>query len=72
MISIRPEGDWSDILRDTCAVVRERDLCVEINERAEGLTGRFIYNSDLFEQETIQRMIRHWRMVLQEMVASPS
>ena len=47
------------------------DLCVEIDERAGGLTGRFIYNSDLFGQETIQRMVGHWRMVLQGMAGAP-
>ncbi len=47
------------------------DLCVEIDERAEELTARFIYNGHLFEQETIHRMIGHWKMVLQGMAAAP-
>ena len=39
---------------------------------ADGLTGRFVYDSDLFEPETIKRMAGHWRMVLEGMVAAPS
>jgi len=47
------------------------DLCVEVDERADGLTGRFIYRSDLFEPETIRGMIGHWRMLLEGMTAQP-
>jgi amino acid adenylation domain-containing protein len=47
-------------------------LCLEVNEHAEELTGRFIYDSDLLEQETVRRMVGHWRMVLEGMVSAPS
>jgi amino acid adenylation domain-containing protein len=47
------------------------DLCIEVDERADGLTGRFVYSSDLFEPETIRRMIGHWRMLLEGMTAQP-
>ena len=47
------------------------DLCVEVDERAGELTGRFVYRSDLFEPETIRRMIGHWRMLLEGMTAHP-
>ncbi len=48
------------------------DLCLEVDEHADGLTGCFVYDSDLFEPETIKRMAGHWRMVLEGMVAAPS
>ncbi len=47
------------------------DLCLELDKRADELTGRFIYSSDLFEPETIRRMTGHWRMLLAGMIAQP-
>ena len=47
------------------------DLCLELEERPEGLAGRFVYDVDLFEPETIGRMIGHWTMLLEHMVAEP-
>jgi amino acid adenylation domain-containing protein len=65
-------GPWEITPAVIPARTSKFDLCIEIDEEAERLTGRFIYNSDLFEQETIRRMIGHWRMVLRGMVAAPS
>jgi amino acid adenylation domain-containing protein len=47
------------------------DLCVEVDEGADGLTGRFVYRCDLFEPGTIERMIGHWQMLLRGMVTDP-
>jgi amino acid adenylation domain-containing protein len=47
------------------------DLCLQIEERDGELAGQLIYNSDLFEPDTIDRMIGHWRMVLRGMAAEP-
>ena len=47
------------------------DLSVELDEGPSGLTGRFVYDRDLFEPATVRRMIGHWRMVLEGMVALP-
>ena len=63
---------WQLIPVDIPTQTSKFDLCLAVDERAEGLTGRFIYNSDLFGPETIGRMIGHWRKVLQGMVAAPS
>jgi len=67
-----PSAGWELTPIDISTHTSKFDLCLEVNERAEGLTGRFIYNSDLFEPKTIRRMIGHWRMVLEGMVAGPS
>ena len=48
------------------------DLCLEVEERADGLAGRFVYDSDLFEPETVSRMAGHWRMLLGGMAMAPS
>jgi amino acid adenylation domain-containing protein len=48
------------------------DLCLEIHERTGELKGRVRYNSDLFDFETISRMIGHWQTLLRGMAAGPS
>ena len=45
------------------------DLCLEVDERAERLTGRLHLQQRSVRAETIGRMIGHWRMVLEGMVA---
>ena len=65
-----PDG-WRLEPADIRPPVSRFDLCVEVDERAEGLTGQFIYRSDLFEPETIRRMIGHWLTLLEEMSGSP-
>ena len=47
------------------------DLYLELDERPEGLIGRFLYSTDLFEPSTINRMIGHWRTLLEAAVADP-
>ena len=47
------------------------DLLVEVEERTEGLAGRFVFHRGLFEPETIERMAGHWQLVLEQMVAGP-
>jgi surfactin family lipopeptide synthetase A len=48
------------------------DLCFVLDDRAEGLQGRVIYSTDLFETETIICMIEHWQTLLESVVADPS
>jgi amino acid adenylation domain-containing protein len=57
---------------ESCTAAPGFDLCLELDERAEALTGRFVYSSDLFDAAAISRMTGHWRMVLAGMVAEPS
>ena len=47
------------------------DLSLELDEQPSGMTGQLVYDSDLFEPGTIRRMIGHWSMILEEMVAVP-
>ena len=48
------------------------NLCLEVDEGARELAGRFVFNADLFGRETIKRMAAHWRMLLEGMVAAPA
>ena len=47
------------------------DLYLELDERPEGLIGRFLYSTDLFEPSTILRMIDHWITLIEGAVADP-
>ncbi|GAB6041222.1 amino acid adenylation domain-containing protein [Endothiovibrio diazotrophicus] len=47
------------------------DLQVSMIETAEGLRGVWIFNRDLFERETIERMAGHFENLLAEVVEHP-
>lgn len=48
------------------------DLSVDVFDAPQGLQIYFGYNTDLFEQATVERMIEHYRLLLQGFVADPS
>jgi amino acid adenylation domain-containing protein len=48
------------------------DLTLLLTETTEGLQGTFEYNTDLFERGTIQRMICHYRNLLEAITENPS
>jgi len=47
------------------------DLALELQERPEGLVGRFEYSTDLFDADTIKRMLGHFQTLLEGIVANP-
>ncbi len=47
------------------------DLLLVVQERKEGLQGIFEYNTDLFQEATIQRMAGHFRTLLEAITADP-
>jgi len=47
------------------------DLCLEISDRPDGPLGRFAYNRDLFEAETIGRMAVHFQTLIEGIAAAP-
>jgi amino acid adenylation domain-containing protein len=63
--------DWTfsqlDIQTDTAKFA----LTLELDDRPEGLIGRIEYNTDLFDEDTIQRMIGHYHTLLDGIVADP-
>ena len=48
------------------------DLHLELDERPEGIIGRFMYNIDLFDRRTIQGMVNRWQAIVARVVADPS
>jgi len=47
------------------------DLTLSLGERAGELHGAFEYAEDLFDAATIERMARHWRVLLEAVVVTP-
>nr|VFJ86437.1 MAG: amino acid adenylation domain-containing protein/thioester reductase domain-containing protein [Candidatus Kentron sp. LFY] len=48
------------------------DLTLEIIEAEQSLSNAFLYNPDLFEAETMIRMVGHFQSLLEGIVADPS
>ena len=48
------------------------DLSLDLVEVESGLMGRLEYNTDLFETDRIERLIGHFEMLLESIVAAPS
>jgi len=47
------------------------DLIFVLWEESEGLGGRLEYNTDLFDASTIERMVEHYKQLLQSIVVHP-
>jgi amino acid adenylation domain-containing protein len=48
------------------------DLTLFMNEEDEGLSGQLEYNTDLFEAETVRRMLGHFEVLLEGIAADPA
>jgi aspartate racemase len=47
------------------------DLLLELQETPDGIAGWFEYKSDLFEADTIARMVEHFQTLLQSIATNP-
>ncbi|HTC33309.1 MAG TPA: condensation domain-containing protein [Bryobacteraceae bacterium] len=47
------------------------DLFVEFSEPPQGLMGRFVYSTDLFDRTTIRRLQEDFQVLLQQLIANP-
>ncbi|NOT58294.1 MAG: amino acid adenylation domain-containing protein, partial [Deltaproteobacteria bacterium] len=47
------------------------DLTLQIVETEQGLTAALVYNTDLFEAATIARVLRHFEILLEAVIADP-
>ncbi|MFF2951680.1 amino acid adenylation domain-containing protein [Kitasatospora sp. NPDC057965] len=47
------------------------DLELQVFDRPEGLSGRFEYNSDLFEAATVDQLAGHLRLLVERLLADP-
>ena len=48
------------------------DLTLELQETKEGINGAIVYNTDLFEQASVERLCAHYRRLLEGAVAAPA
>jgi amino acid adenylation domain-containing protein len=65
------ESGWTVSQFDVQTGTSKFDLTLELEERSKGIIGRFEYNTDLFDGETIRRMIGHLQALLEGIVATP-
>ena len=65
-----PEG-WDLTQMDVVVGAAKYDLYLELDERPEGMAGRFLYSTELFDPATIRRMIGHWTRLLQGVARDP-
>lgn len=73
LFSIEPpppaaDGGWDLTQMDVTAGVAKFDLYLELDERPEGLIGRFLYSTDIFDASTIRLMVGHWIRLLEGIV----
>jgi amino acid adenylation domain-containing protein/non-ribosomal peptide synthase protein (TIGR01720 family) len=52
--------------------IAQFDLSLVMEEKDQGLKGVLEYNTDLYESATIQRMIGHFKTILEAMVENPT
>jgi surfactin family lipopeptide synthetase A len=76
LFSVEPQSDvtepgWDITCIDVETGTTKFELCLVVDDRVEGLLCRFIYNTDLFEGDAIERMAGHWRVLLQNIVQNP-
>ena len=47
------------------------DLTLNVNQQCQRLQAEFEFNADLFERDSVERLSRHFRHLLQAIVAQP-
>jgi amino acid adenylation domain-containing protein len=63
---------WKLTQLDVETATAKFDLYLELDDRPEGVIGRFLYRTDLFERTTISRMVRHFHTLVDAIVSDPS
>ncbi len=66
-----PPNGWELSQVDVDAGIARVDLYLELDDRPEGLVGRFRYNRDLFDTASITRMLAHLTNLLEGIVTNP-
>ena len=66
-LPVLPSG-WTLTQMDVRVGTSKFDLYLELDDRPDGLIGRFMYNTDLFDASTIERITGHWQTLLEAIV----
>ena len=62
---------WGFTQMDVETDISKVDLHLELDEREEGLIGRFIYSTELFNRETIRQMTAAWLELVNSIAQEP-
>ncbi|MFK5968540.1 MAG: amino acid adenylation domain-containing protein [Candidatus Marithrix sp.] len=65
------ESNWTINQYDIHTGTSKFDLTISLDERHGGIIGRIEYNTDLFDETTIIRMIDHYKCLLEGIIANP-
>jgi len=66
---VEPFADGWDLTQmDVVVGGAKFDLYLELDERPDGMIGRFLYSTELYDPSTIRRMIGHWLNILRAVV----
>jgi surfactin family lipopeptide synthetase A len=76
LLSLEPslsevEPGWNLTAIDVETRTSKFDLCLVLDDRADGLSGRLIYSTDLFDPATISNLVDCWQTLLQSVVVNP-
>lgn len=76
LLSLEPtlpaiDSGWNLTPIDVETGTSKFDLCLVLDDRPEGLFGRVIYSTDLFDSATISHMMECWQTLLKAVVADP-
>jgi amino acid adenylation domain-containing protein/thioester reductase-like protein len=63
--------DWQINQMDIHIGTSKCDLFLQLEEKTEGIIGRFEYDTDLFDGTTISRMVGHFISLLESIVSEP-
>jgi amino acid adenylation domain-containing protein len=63
--------DLSISLLELGSEIARFDLALEIFDQTHGMTGRFEYRTDLFDEATIDRLARHYQDLLHGIASNP-
>jgi amino acid adenylation domain-containing protein len=75
-ISVEPpiptvDSGWSAAQSDIPTGASKLDLYIDVDERADGIVGPVTYNPDVFDADMINRLIEHWRTLLEGAAENP-
>jgi amino acid adenylation domain-containing protein len=65
-------GGWDFTHMDVDTGTAKFDLQLGLDDRANGLHGQFVYNSDLFDHETITNLKSRWLELLEAIASNPT
>jgi len=76
LLSLEPslsevDSGWNLTPIDVGTSTSKFDLCLVLDDRSDGLSGRLIYSTDLFDASTVANFVECWRTLLQSVVANP-